>query len=266
MKLFNSITKNIGANGNVVVKHVVGSNGNIKTTLSITVESSDPEVNNNIIEDALSLSITGPALETTEPETKEPKQKKAADFDIKERLAKYEAEGDAKFQEKQYESAINYYAACLELKESKKVRAKYDTAVKWDKATSAMAETVPQPKEQVVDENIFVTLTSEQEDSYRSWARQNYKTGYPISPVWHPVVQDECAIMLMEIESRGGSVGLPSEKLLSDVGYEEYASVMGTVMIEEGFTNPIINEIYTEGIKDLDNNGSSDFLPEPFSI
>ena len=39
MKLLNSITKNIGANGNVVVKHVVSSNGNIKTTLSITVES-----------------------------------------------------------------------------------------------------------------------------------------------------------------------------------------------------------------------------------
>lgn len=36
-------------------------------------------------------------------------------------------------------------------------------------------------------------LTAVEEQDFRQWARDNYKLADPISGVWHPVVQDECA-------------------------------------------------------------------------
>ena len=36
------------------------------------------------------------------------------------------------------------------------------------------------------------SLTEEEEEVYRQWARDNYKPMEPINGVWHPVVQEEC--------------------------------------------------------------------------
>lgn len=40
---------------------------------------------------------------------------------------------------------------------------------------------------------MFRTLTTAEEKAFRQWARDNYKPGSPINPLWHPVVRDECA-------------------------------------------------------------------------
>jgi len=42
---------------------------------------------------------------------------------------------------------------------------------------------------------MFKTLTPNEEESYRQWARDNYTPMKPIPGIWHPVVQDECAKM-----------------------------------------------------------------------
>ena len=36
------------------------------------------------------------------------------------------------------------------------------------------------------------TLTPEQDIEYRRWAQLYFKPGKRISPLWHPVVKDEC--------------------------------------------------------------------------
>jgi len=44
----------------------------------------------------------------------------------------------------------------------------------------------------------FVSLSPEQEKSFRQWARDNYKKHSPINGTWHPVTQDECVKMNAE--------------------------------------------------------------------
>ena len=44
----------------------------------------------------------------------------------------------------------------------------------------------------------FKDLTPEEEIEFRQWARDNWKLGNEINPVWHPVVKDECSIMTTE--------------------------------------------------------------------
>ena len=39
---------------------------------------------------------------------------------------------------------------------------------------------------------LFKELTTEEEDVFRQWARDNYEAFAEIKGVWHPVVQDEC--------------------------------------------------------------------------
>ena len=39
----------------------------------------------------------------------------------------------------------------------------------------------------------FRPLTPSEEAMFRKWARDNYEALTPITGVWHPVVQDECA-------------------------------------------------------------------------
>jgi hypothetical protein len=39
----------------------------------------------------------------------------------------------------------------------------------------------------------FRQLTPEEEAAFRQWARDNYPTGTPVNPLWHPVVRAECA-------------------------------------------------------------------------
>lgn len=38
----------------------------------------------------------------------------------------------------------------------------------------------------------FRQLNSEEEETFRQWARDNYQPGEPIKGIWHPVVQEEC--------------------------------------------------------------------------
>lgn len=40
---------------------------------------------------------------------------------------------------------------------------------------------------------LFRKLSSEEEQSFRSWAHENYVPFEPIQGIWHPVIQDECA-------------------------------------------------------------------------
>lgn len=39
---------------------------------------------------------------------------------------------------------------------------------------------------------LFRNLCTEEEESFRAWARKNYKKYEPINGTWHPVIQDEC--------------------------------------------------------------------------
>lgn len=52
----------------------------------------------------------------------------------------------------------------------------------------------------------FKQLDSEEEKTFRKWARDNYKVGEPISGVWHPAVQDECVKINTENSSLAASV------------------------------------------------------------
>ena len=40
---------------------------------------------------------------------------------------------------------------------------------------------------------LFRKLDTEEEASFRQWARDSYTPLSPIQGIWHPVVQDECA-------------------------------------------------------------------------
>lgn len=40
---------------------------------------------------------------------------------------------------------------------------------------------------------IFRNLSENEESEFRTWARENYKKGEPVNPLWHPAVKDECA-------------------------------------------------------------------------
>ena len=42
------------------------------------------------------------------------------------------------------------------------------------------------------DGQLFRPLDPEDEAKFRQWARANYKAGDPVSPLWHPVVRNEC--------------------------------------------------------------------------
>lgn len=42
----------------------------------------------------------------------------------------------------------------------------------------------------------FRELSAEEEAEFRQWARDNWKPGDKISPVWHPSVRDEIRLIL----------------------------------------------------------------------
>ena len=44
----------------------------------------------------------------------------------------------------------------------------------------------------------FRKVSSEEEQQFRQWARDNYKPFSDISGVWHPYTQDECVKMNLE--------------------------------------------------------------------
>lgn len=42
---------------------------------------------------------------------------------------------------------------------------------------------------------MFRVLSPEDEAGFRGWARNFYRPGTTINPLWHPVVRDECEVM-----------------------------------------------------------------------
>ena len=42
----------------------------------------------------------------------------------------------------------------------------------------------------------FRTLSPEEEEEFRQWARDNFDSGKEANPLWHPVVRDEWAKLL----------------------------------------------------------------------
>lgn len=55
------------------------------------------------------------------------------------------------------------------------------------------------------DNPLFRSLTDHEETQFRQWARENYKMGDAINPIWHPVVVDECQRMIAESALAGYS-------------------------------------------------------------
>jgi hypothetical protein len=45
---------------------------------------------------------------------------------------------------------------------------------------------------------MFRKLNETETAEFKAWARANYKPGSAISPIWHPVVQNECDAMNYE--------------------------------------------------------------------
>lgn len=52
---------------------------------------------------------------------------------------------------------------------------------------------------------MFRDLNTDEQASFRAWARDNYKPFSPIDGSWHPVIQGECAKMNAE---KGADVSL----------------------------------------------------------
>ena len=48
----------------------------------------------------------------------------------------------------------------------------------------------------VVHLNLHRELSEKEKADFKKWAQDNWKVGDPISPVWHPSVVEECALML----------------------------------------------------------------------
>jgi len=53
--------------------------------------------------------------------------------------------------------------------------------------------------------SFFKTLTADEDKEFRQWARDSWRPGDPISPMWHPVVRDECRTMTEEARRVGAS-------------------------------------------------------------
>ena len=67
--------------------------------------------------------------------------------------------------------------------------------------------------------SFFRTLSPDDEQKFRQWARENYKVGSEVAEVWHPVVQDECAKMNMEAYRKSQGRDRDFERKLADIKY-----------------------------------------------
>jgi len=47
--------------------------------------------------------------------------------------------------------------------------------------------------------NFFRTLSEDEKEEFRQWARENYTPGENISSLWHPVIQETCHAINEEI-------------------------------------------------------------------
>ena len=50
-------------------------------------------------------------------------------------------------------------------------------------------------------ESLFRDLNTEEEQQFRSWARDNWTPGMEINNFWHPVIRDEIRVMQRESRS-----------------------------------------------------------------
>ena len=57
--------------------------------------------------------------------------------------------------------------------------------------------------EHTIPDAFFRALTADEEVEFRQWARDNWRPGDPVEPAWHPVVRDECRILLDEARRSG---------------------------------------------------------------
>jgi hypothetical protein len=48
---------------------------------------------------------------------------------------------------------------------------------------------------------LFRSLTTEEEQEFRQWARDTWKPGMEVKDIWHPIVRDEIEIMQRESQS-----------------------------------------------------------------
>lgn len=60
-------------------------------------------------------------------------------------------------------------------------------------------------------------LSDEEKETFRTWARNNYKVFSPINGVWHPITQEECVKMNAET----GYTGVSGEPPPGDGGNEK---------------------------------------------
>ena len=58
-----------------------------------------------------------------------------------------------------------------------------------------MSKNNNKPNEPAVVVGLFNQLSAEEEKKFRQWARDNYTPLDTIKGIWHPIVQDECALM-----------------------------------------------------------------------
>ena len=49
---------------------------------------------------------------------------------------------------------------------------------------------------------MFKTLTPDEEDKFRQWARENWKPNKEPSDIWHPVVRDEWTKITQELNDK----------------------------------------------------------------
>lgn len=72
---------------------------------------------------------------------------------------------------------------------------------------------------------MFRKLNEEEKSKFRSWARENYKPGDQIDPIWHPVIQSECVAMVDEAHETSYCADCPrcGEKKLNAVEWHANA-------------------------------------------
>ena len=46
-----------------------------------------------------------------------------------------------------------------------------------------------------MQDSMFRDLDAKEIDDFKQWARENHKAGDQVSPLWHPVVRNECYTM-----------------------------------------------------------------------
>lgn len=51
--------------------------------------------------------------------------------------------------------------------------------------------------------SIFRELSDDEEREFRRWAREHFLPTDPINETWHPVVRDECLLILLEYPENG---------------------------------------------------------------